>query len=93
MISIDDIKKLANLARMKLTPDEEKKFAKEIDSIMGYVAQVQKLSKGVISENPNAPRNVLRDDETSHETGINTETILAEAPKREGQYIKVKKIM
>ena len=93
MISTSDIKKLADLARMKLTVKEEEKFAKEIDSIVGYVAQVQKISKGSVSENQNASRNVLREDSSPHETGINTEAILASAPKREGQYIKVKKIL
>ncbi len=93
MISRDDIKKLANLARMKLSSEEEEKFTTEIDSILGYVAQIQKATGIKRSAGSERIKNVLRDDTTPHESGINTEVLLAEAPQREGQYVKVKKIM
>lgn len=37
--------------------------------------------------------NVMREDTEPHESGIYTEKLLSAAPQREGQYIKVKKIL
>ena len=37
--------------------------------------------------------NVMREDVNPHESGLYTEKILEQAPTREGNYIKVKKIL
>jgi len=93
MISKDDIKKLAGLARIKLSEQEESHFAHEIDNIVGYIDQIQKVSgdnpKRVVEKN----RNVLREDNQTHESGAYTKEILAEAPMQEDGYVKVKKIL
>jgi aspartyl-tRNA(Asn)/glutamyl-tRNA(Gln) amidotransferase subunit C len=97
MISKDDVRKLANLARIKLSPEEEEKFAKDMEDILGYVNQIQSVST-TLPDPRNATvkepvRNVLRDDTHVHESGIHTDVILNEAPAREGNYLKVKKIL
>ncbi len=97
MISRDDVKKLANLARIKLSPEEEEKFAKDMEDILGYVNQIQKVSANVPDPQNTTEkekvRNVLRADTNAHDAGIHTEAILNEAPARDGDYIKVKKIL
>jgi aspartyl-tRNA(Asn)/glutamyl-tRNA(Gln) amidotransferase subunit C len=93
MISRDDIKKLATLSRMKLSEEDEEKFTKEVDSILGYVAQIQQFKGEDLARGNERVKNALREDANPHESGINTEVILAEAPQREGQYLKVKKIL
>ncbi len=94
MIEVKDIEKLASLSRIKITPEEVEKFRTEIDSILLYVAQVQKvpLQKDVLPQ-AGVVRNVLRDDVNPHESGIHTEALLNEAPDREGNYLRVKKIL
>ncbi len=93
MISKDDVKKLAALARIKLTSEEEEKFAKDMENILGFVNQIQKVTSTVDARGSEKLTNVLRDDDHPHEPGIHTEAILAEAPKRKGDYIQVKKIL
>jgi aspartyl-tRNA(Asn)/glutamyl-tRNA(Gln) amidotransferase subunit C len=93
MISRDDIKKLAKLSRIDLADEEEERFTKEVDSILGYVAQIQEFKSEGLTRGNERVKNVLREDSNPHESGINTEAILAEAPQREGQYLKVKKIL
>jgi aspartyl-tRNA(Asn)/glutamyl-tRNA(Gln) amidotransferase subunit C len=93
MISRDDIKKLANLSRIKLSSAEEEKFTKEIDSILGYVAEIKKAAGSGEILGSERVKNVLRPDENPHETGVNTEALLAEAPERKDDYVKVKKIL
>lgn len=92
MIRSEDIKKLASLSRIELTEEEETSFVSEIDSILGYVGQIGNL-EAPASTGASPLRNVFRADERPHETGEFTERILAEAPSREGQYVKVKKIL
>ena len=95
MITTKDIEKLAELSRIKITDAEKESFSKEIDSILGYVADIQKASgEATVSlEKLNIIKNVMREDVATTSTGQYTEAILTEAPQREGQYIAVKKIL
>ena len=94
MISISEIEKLATLSRIALSADEKKALQKDMDAILDYVDQVKKVSATVGTEKKaGALRNVFREDANPHESGIFTEELLSAAPKREGQYIKVKKIL
>lgn len=95
-INDKDIEKLGNLARIKLSEEEKNIFSKDIDSILEYVSEIQKVSSN-ISINSDLQRtvlcNVMREDENSHKSGLYTEKILEEVPQKEGNYIKVKKIL
>ena len=98
MVEIKDIEKLAELSRIALTEAEKEAMRTEIDSILGFVAQIQ-----TVSGLPKTPaeraaskeevRNVLREDTGANISGGYTESILANVPKRDGQYLKVKKIL
>jgi aspartyl/glutamyl-tRNA(Asn/Gln) amidotransferase C subunit len=99
MITIEDIQKLSELSRIKIAPEEQESLRSEIESILGYVDQIKKatqvsvvvdLSKKTIA---GELRNVLRDDGESHVPSEFTEKILSSAPVRDGNYLKVKKIM
>ncbi len=94
MISIKEIEKLAELSRLELSEGEKESLRKEMDSILGYVEQVNRVSAEASSENKaDSLRTVWREDGTPHESGLYTEALLASAPQREGQYIRVKKIL
>ncbi|MEI6238412.1 MAG: Asp-tRNA(Asn)/Glu-tRNA(Gln) amidotransferase subunit GatC [bacterium] len=94
MITDKDINKLADLARLGLSDAEKQKLQKDVGSILAYVDQIKSApveidTKGRVG----AIKNVMREDEVLNETGSNTEALLSEAPKRDGQYLKVKKIL
>lgn len=101
-INIDDkeIKKLADLARIKLSDEEKEEFKIDIESILGYVSEIREISSD-ISAKKDCPFlqkrtvlfNVMREDGEPHESGLYTEKILDEAPDRDGEYFKVKKIL
>jgi aspartyl-tRNA(Asn)/glutamyl-tRNA(Gln) amidotransferase subunit C len=38
-----DVKYVAHLARLRLTPDEEKKFGEQLGQILGYVEKLKEL--------------------------------------------------
>ncbi len=93
MIKKEEIKKLAALARIEVGGGEAAALAKDVEGIIAYVQQVQDISSVNRAAEEGALVNVLRDDETPHESGVFTEALLAGAPAREGGYIKVKKIL
>ena len=92
MITKQEVLHLANLARIKLLPNEAEDFAKEIDSILDYIGQIKEVSGDLKKEKP-LLRNVMRDDIVEHKIGEFTEKILSNAPQRQGNYLKVKKIL
>lgn len=95
----DEIKKIADLARLEISEEESEKMAGEIDSILKYVDQIKSAeipqedgeSKSRI-ENAGV-RNVMREDENPHEVGENTESLINEVPESQDNLIKVKKIL
>lgn len=94
MITVKDIEKLAELARISIPEVEKEGLVKEIDSILTYVEQIKTASQNVVNEQSvGSVSNVMREDDGSHESGLYTEKILKEAPRREGDYFKVKKIL
>lgn len=94
MLEIKDIEKLAKLARIDLTEEQKRTYLKEIGSILGYVDQIKTaVSKTGGERKLPKLRNVTRSDNKANETGSNTEVIVAEFPRKEGNNLKVKKIL
>jgi aspartyl-tRNA(Asn)/glutamyl-tRNA(Gln) amidotransferase subunit C len=93
MISKKDIENLANLARIRLSDDEKEGLAKDVDSIMAYVDQIKSAPIGEFKPQAGAVKNVMRDDIVVMTSTEDLERLLDEAPKREGDYIAVKKIL
>ncbi|MEO8638159.1 MAG: Asp-tRNA(Asn)/Glu-tRNA(Gln) amidotransferase subunit GatC [Candidatus Taylorbacteria bacterium] len=94
MITGEDIDKLAALSRIELNSEEKSRFQKEIDSILSYVGEIKEVTSSVKKEKVVlGVHNVFREDSGPHQSGIFTEVILSNMPEREGQYLKVKKIL
>jgi len=91
-----EVLKLAKLARIEISDTEAESLSHEFDAILNYVGEVKKISitdHQQSTTNKHAVRNVLRDDIHAHASGEFSEAILKNAPAREGEYIKVKKIL
>ncbi len=106
MLTRKDIDNLAQLARLEIPDEEKETLRKEVDSILGYVGEVQKLSggspaktlhgkvsAGEVKKEAGEVRNVFREDNKPHLAGEFTEDLLAEAPRRQNNFVKVKKIL
>jgi aspartyl-tRNA(Asn)/glutamyl-tRNA(Gln) amidotransferase subunit C len=94
MLEIKDVEKLAKLARINLSQDEMGKMLKEVDPILGYVAQLKEVVS-IVGEDKKAGdlRNITRDDINSTETGTNTANIVGNMPNSQDDYLKVEKIL
>lgn len=87
-----DLDTLSELARITVSPEEKQKMLHDIQSILGYVSEVNAVSGDQEKETP-ALRNVFREDVVLHETGSNTKDVLAEAPATEDGYVKVNQVL
>ncbi len=92
MISNEEVKNLARLARLALKPEEEANLAKDLNSILDYVGQLSKADVPALSTEL-AAANVLRADTEAHESGLYTDKLLAAAPKSHDGFVEVKAIL
>lgn len=89
MISKEDIKKLAELARIKLTAKEEEGLEKDLRSILAYVEKLKEVDVSGVPEMTHAveAKNIFRADEPEKREDI----LLADQfPEEERGYLKVK---
>lgn len=94
MIELKDIEKLAELSRIRVSDAEKEIFLRDIESILGYVAQIKKVAGNEqVSLSELESKNVFREDANSHISGQFTEVLLKCVPEKENGYIKVKKIL
>ncbi|MEK7208619.1 MAG: Asp-tRNA(Asn)/Glu-tRNA(Gln) amidotransferase subunit GatC [Patescibacteria group bacterium] len=96
MVTLEEIEKLAALARIELSDGEKQAFQKDVGAILEYVSSIKEASvgaRGAPALSPALPVNVMREDTNPHESGRYTETLLRAAPQREGNYIRVKKVL
>jgi aspartyl-tRNA(Asn)/glutamyl-tRNA(Gln) amidotransferase subunit C len=93
MIDIDQVRKVASLARLELSEAEEQQFTTQLNSILEYVQQLDELDTQDVPPTTRAIEvsNITRPDQL--ETFANREDILNSAPDREADFFKVPKIM
>ena len=77
-----DIKYVANLARIKLTSDQEDRLGSQLGDILGYVKKLEELDVSNVEPMAHAVplHNVMRADQV--QPSITNEEALANAPKK-----------
>jgi aspartyl-tRNA(Asn)/glutamyl-tRNA(Gln) amidotransferase subunit C len=80
-LSLDDVAKVALLARLRVSPDDLQMFTGQLNSIMDYVAQLQELDTTNVEPLAHGieVRNVFRED--IRQGALPREAALANAPK------------
>ena len=99
-MKLEDVKKLADLARIDISEEEMGEIAKDFDPILAYVGQVQealKLStqKDIVDQKSEDYflHNIMREDVVTNDRAQYTDKILADAPDTQDGYLKVKQIL
>lgn len=92
MLDRAQVQKVAHLARLQLTPEEEEKFTTQLSSILDYFELLSELDVTTVQPTTRAIEvsNVVRVD---REQPYSREDILNGAPDREGEFFKVPKIV
>ena len=93
MIDSQLVRKVANLARLELTADEEAQFTTQLGSILDYIEQLNQLDVTNVAPTTRAidVSNVTREDIL--QPYPDREAILNSAPQQEGDFFRVPKIL
>ena len=93
MIDLEQVRKVALLARLELTADEEEQFTGQLSGILDYVEQLKELNTDDVEPTTRAIElnNITRTD--SLQTFAERDAILDCAPDCEDGFFKVPKIL
>jgi aspartyl-tRNA(Asn)/glutamyl-tRNA(Gln) amidotransferase subunit C len=93
MLDREQVRKVAHLARLELTPEEEEKFTTQLSDILNYFDQLSELDTSDVQPTTRAidVSNITRSDRQV--TYTDREAILNCAPDREGDFFRVPKII
>jgi len=95
MISKEEVLKIAKLARLELTDAETEKMQKDMSAILDYFDLLNKVKSSKLeakSQNKEV-KNVLREDKALDRPASLANNLIAQAPNRQENYIKVKQIL
>jgi len=102
--SLDDVRRVAELANLELTPDEEPRMRRDLNAILDYIAQLGELDTAQVQpmaqvsevlatsgEGPSEKQSVLRDDEIR--PCLDRAVVMASAPETDSIFFKVPKVI
>ena len=92
-ITSDEVKKVAQLARLELNESEIHEHSKQLEKILDYIKELEKINTENITCTTRAIEvvNVVRKDEKKDYE--NPEQLIDLAPSRENKFFKVPKII
>ena len=92
MITLEQVRHVAQLAHLALTADEEERYRAQLSSILEYVEQLKGLdTTGVEPMTHAAAAGALRQDRVA--PSLPVDDVLRGAPERSGDAIAVPKIV
>ncbi len=90
-MDIKDVENLAEFARLELTQEEKERLLSDMESILEYVKQINKVEVNDIETNYSL-YNVWRSDELGSR-GFSRELILKQFPDSQDGFLRVEKIL
>ena len=92
-LSIDDVRKVARLARLALPEQRLAELTGQLESILHYIDKLKQIDTTGVEPVAHAlpVKNVLRDDVP--EPGLALEKVLQNAPETDGPFFKVPKVI
>lgn len=95
MISKEEVKHIAKLARLGLTEREIEKFQKELSSILDYIEKLKEIDISNITPTSHSieVENIMREDKERAKRKVPSAQLLESAPEEKNGYLKVKSIL
>ena len=92
-IAPEELHKIATLARLQLTGEEEVRFASELETILGYMEKLNQVQTSGVTPFTHAieAANRFRPDKVTNEPDL--DALLRNAPDKDGPFFKVPKII
>lgn len=95
MITKEEVKHIAKLARLGLTEKEIKKFQKELSKILDYIEKLKEVDVENVEPTSHSIlfENVMREDKEKEKLKMKNEKLMELAPETKNGYLKVKKVI
>ncbi len=92
-VTIDDVDKVAALARLYFSAPEKEKMTALLNRILDYMDKLNELDTENVEPTSHVLtiKNVFREDEV--ETSFSCEELLANAPSRDERYFRVPRVI
>ncbi|MFH0992412.1 MAG: Asp-tRNA(Asn)/Glu-tRNA(Gln) amidotransferase subunit GatC [bacterium] len=92
-VTIQDVAHIAKLARLEFSEEEQQKFTHQMNEILAYMEQLNKLDTTNVQPLSHVIElgNVFRVDEVR--PGLSTEEALSNAPAKTDRFFKVPKVI
>ena len=100
-VTAEEVRRVAELANLQLTPEEETRMARDLGAILGHVAQLAELDTenvepmaqvsdvlGLVSDGAGT---ALRSDAVR--PSVDRRAVMATAPESDGRFFKVPKVI
>ena len=89
----EQVKYVATLARLALTPEESERFAEQLSHIFSYIEKLNELDTSRIEPTSHvlSLSNIFREDRV--QASLPVEKVLENAPQRVGPFFQVPKII
>jgi aspartyl-tRNA(Asn)/glutamyl-tRNA(Gln) amidotransferase subunit C len=100
-VTVEDVRRVAELANLELTAEEEPRMQRDLNAILGHIAQLNELDTrgipamvqvgemlGGVADRTGAP---LRADAVR--ASLARAAVMAEAPESDGRFFKVPKVI
>lgn len=96
-VAAEDVKRVAELAYLELTTEEEIRMQRDLNAILGYIAQLNELDTSAVQPMAqvaevlgNAPASLRAD---SPRPSLAHKPVMAAAPETDGTFFKVPKVI
>lgn len=90
-ISIDEVERIAKLAKLRFSNEEKHKLQKELSEILNYINQLSEVTDKASLDIDERALNLMREDVA--EAAEDPEIFLSQAPAKEGKFVKVKSVL
>lgn len=92
-ITIEQVRHVARLSRLAIDDERAARYAGQLESILGYVAQIGEVDVTGVEPMAHALpiKNVLRDDVVAG--ALSLDQVLQNAPETDGPFFKVPKVI
>ena len=91
-VTVETVDHVARLARLSLTPEERRTFARQLDEVLAYAESIQALDTGAVEPMSHAVTSeAMRDDAPAPE--LSREQALEPAPDTDGGLFRVPRVI
>jgi aspartyl-tRNA(Asn)/glutamyl-tRNA(Gln) amidotransferase subunit C len=94
-LSKEEIKHIANLARLELSDNELKTYGSQLTEALNYIEQLREVDTAGVEPmaHVTGAENVLREDEAEEWSEQEREEALNQAPEMEEREVKVRRVL